>query len=289
MRRVFLTALQRITERSKRQPGTLLSRRLVQTARSGQVLKKKDKDGERGMPASPVKEPPTKKAKNNAGDCGPTEASTSKWREVVCTGKVKGKGSPAAPTPCAPSLNLPAKRATDKVRKAKGKQAKAGERTAPKLPAKVELLASAWKQCEKIIHRSARETLEKGAAPKAVLVTCPSAARDLQRLAKLRAVKDAPVALVWISNQLQKDLPEANKPAMRQFWVFPLIVSLAQMPKQPMKVTTACDPAGELVAFRVTVAKAVLSKDAWERMKRNPQAMMRKLMVDQVHSSYGEK
>ena len=138
-----------------------------------------------------------------------------------------------------------------KKRKAKGKQAKAGERTAPKLPAKVELLARAWKQCDRITHRSARETLEKGAAPKAVLVTCPSLDARARRLAKLRAVKDAPVG---ISNQLQKDLPEgatafylptweANKPAMRQFWVFPLIVSLAQMPKQPMKVTTACDQA----------------------------------------------
>ena len=82
---------------------------------------------------------------------------------------------------------------------------------------------------------------------------------DLQRLAKLHAVKDIPVALARMSNQLQKGSTSRRDGVFHQFWVFPLwSLPCHQCRSSLLTVTTSCDPAGELVAFRVTVVRAGL-------------------------------
>ena len=176
----LVVAVQRALERSRRQPGTLLQRlvSLVNAAKLGKGFGKR----KRGRPPddvaeAPAKAPTRRRAKNDP-PAAPTPAET--WAQKVSKG-VSQKGEAGKTGAKGSKRNV----------KGKGKGT-----TAPNArPSTFELLPAAWKPTERATYGEAKATLDKGAAVKAIVVSCQSIeqVRDLQRLAKLHGITDTPV------------------------------------------------------------------------------------------------
>jgi hypothetical protein len=172
-----------------------------------------------------------------------------------------------------------------------------------KSSASYTLLRGSWGPAAFETSGSAKASLEKGDRPAGSVIPCRGLeeVRDLQRLAQLHSIAEAPVALVWVPVKPSEEQPlggqllhlptwENGGPGVRKLWVFPLLgpdKPLPKVPRQPRLVSATKGPAEKLEAYRVTVVRSLVTKDRWETTKRNPHSMIRSTLGEAVHSCYG--
>lgn len=276
----LLRSLEKIIERAKREPGTLLKRltSLVSTATQNNNKKQKNQQWSKAKqmpePTEATHEPPRKKMKESPG-MPPENSSTENttrhtsqkrpaeqtWADVVKnkpnspeTGKGKGQNKSADRNHKAPNARI---------------------RTNPTQNAKpVALLEGAWEKGALISFTDAKSQLEAGQSPSGSATLCQNLGQvqDLQRLAKLHNLPEKPFALVWtpgpetVADSKSGYLPTIaqGRVTLHQFRILPLLKTL---PKVPLQTARATDVSADshalsnLSIFRITVPKTMISRD----------------------------
>ena len=302
----LLRSLERIIERAKREPGTLLKRltSLVSTATQNINKKQKNQQWNKAKqmpgPTEATHEPPKKKMKASPG-MSPENSSTENttrqtsqkrpaeqtWADVVKNkpnspenGKGKGQNKSADRSNKSPNARI---------------------RTNPTQNAKpVALLEGAWEKGALISFTDAKRQLEAGQSPTGSATLCQNLGQvqDLQRLAKLHNLPEKPFALVWtpgpetVADSKLGYLPTIaqGRVTLHQFRSLPLLKTLPKVPLQTARATDVSADSHALSTFRVTVPKAMISRDLWETILRNPRSHAQKVFGERVVlSTYGWK
>jgi hypothetical protein len=161
-------------------------------------------------------------------------------------------------------------------------------------------LEGAWEKGALISFTDAKRQLEAGQSPSGSATLCQNLGQvqDLQRLAKLHNLPEKPFALVWtpgpetVADSKLGYLPTIaqGRVTLHQFRILPLLKTLPKVPLQTARATDVSADSHALSTFRVTVPKAMISRDLWETILRNPRSHAQKVFGERVvHSTYGWK
>ena len=305
----LVDALNRIIQRSKKKPGTLLQRltSLVNSASSGQVFAKKakpmktNKEGSKKGSSPEGGEPQPKRHKSeNTIVAGPQAKNASPAVSDRDKGKGKGKQRTNSPAQPRSETRTPKTWADIAARPPKPMTSNVPSKDLqPKQP--VVLLRDAFKQGDIRGIDEVKSALEDGKCPEGVIAICPSIKvfEDCIRLAEVQQISDENKFALAIQCSEGQQGPEGcstmplptwehGHPHVRRFWVKPLRTTLPPLPIQQIRTSKVAVTNASLIAFRATIVKHLVSRDVWDAYKRNPQAMIAKAFpAPTLHSSYG--